>query len=140
MSRGSVGAPTSQAEVTRAWEPVVAVEAARIMVDLAAETSAQVAGAAWENDTTPFRGAEDWAALAERESQERDSRVEAESAALLASARQEAEGIVRSVALLEGELAEVHQAREMAEENSQGLSNAAVDVEWWREESEREFQ
>jgi hypothetical protein len=60
------------------------------------------------------------------------SKVEAESTATLASTCEEAEGLVQRIALLEGELAEARQAREMAKENSQGSSDAAVDVErWW---------
>jgi hypothetical protein len=82
----------------------------------------------------------DWAALAERKALERVSRVEVENAVALASTCKDAEGLLRKIALLEGELAEVHPAREMAEENSCGLSGAAVDAEWRREESEREHQ
>jgi hypothetical protein len=71
----------------------------------------------------------DWAALAERKALERVSRVEVENAVALASTCKDAEGLLRKIALLEGELAEVHPAREMAEENSCGLSGAAVDAE-----------
>jgi hypothetical protein len=66
------------------------------------------------------------------------SKVEAESTATLASTCEEAEGLVQRIALLEGELAEARQAREMAKENSQGSSDAAVDVERWWEEFDRE--
>jgi hypothetical protein len=69
--------------------------------------------------------------------------VEVESTVTLASDREEVEGLVRRIALLEGALAEVHQAQEMAEENSCGLSDAAADAERRprrREESEKELQ
>jgi hypothetical protein len=55
--------------------------------------------------------------------------MEAEGASALASACGEAEDLARRVAFLEGKLAEVHQAREVVEENSWGLSNAATNVE-----------
>jgi hypothetical protein len=57
-----------------------------------------------------------------------------------ASAHEEAEGLVQRISLLKGELAEVHQAGEMAEENSWVSSNASVDAERQQEESERECQ
>jgi hypothetical protein len=50
-----------------------------------------------------------------------------ESATMLTFAHEEAEGLARRIALLKGELAEAHRAREMAEENSRGLSNATAD-------------
>jgi hypothetical protein len=55
----------------------------------------------------------------------------------LASAREDAEGLVRKIALLEGELAEACRDREVAEENSCVLSNIATDAKQWREESKR---
>jgi hypothetical protein len=55
----------------------------------------------------------------------------------LASAREDAEGLVQKIALLEGELAEARRDREVAEENSCGLSNTATDAKQWREESKR---
>jgi hypothetical protein len=69
---------------------------------------------------------EDWATLAEREAQERVSRVETENAVVLASACEDAEGLVRKVALLEGELAEARRAWEVAEEKFHDLSDAAA--------------
>jgi hypothetical protein len=77
---------------------------------LAAETSAQGATTTWDSAIVHIRGVEDWAALAEREAQERVSRVETENVVVLASAREDAEGLVRKVALLEGELAEARRA------------------------------
>jgi hypothetical protein len=65
------------------------------------------------------------------------SRVEAESAVVLASAREEIESIVWKIALLEGESAEVCQAHEVTEEAAHGLSNVATDAERWWEESKR---
>jgi hypothetical protein len=58
-------------------------------------------------------------------------RVEAESTAALASAHEEAEGLVRKITLLEGELAEVRRDREVVEVNSHGLFDAAANAEWW---------
>jgi hypothetical protein len=52
---------------------------------------------------------------------------EVENAMMLASAREDAEGLTRKVALLEGELVEVRQAQEVAEEKFHSLSNALVD-------------
>jgi hypothetical protein len=60
-------------------------------------------------------GVEDWTALAEREALETMSRVEVENAMMLASAHEDAEGLVRKIVLLEGELAAEHQAREVSE-------------------------
>jgi chromosome segregation ATPase len=68
------------------------------------------------------------------------SRVEAEGAVALASARQEAKGLAQRIALLEGELAEAQWARETAKENFWGLSDAVANAERRREELEREFQ
>jgi hypothetical protein len=64
--------------------------------------------------------------------------VEAESTTALASAHREVEDFAWRIALLEGELAEVCQARKVTEENSRGLFDAAADAERWREEFERE--
>jgi hypothetical protein len=65
------------------------------------------------------------------------SRVEEESTAVLSSTREETESFVQKVSLLEGELEEVHRAREVAEETTHGLSNTVADAERWQEESER---
>jgi hypothetical protein len=62
-------------------------------------------------------------------------RVVVESVVALASACEDAEGLVQEIILLEGELMKACQAREVAKENSHGLSDAAVDAEWWQEES-----
>jgi hypothetical protein len=61
--------------------------------------------------------AEAQANLAEKEAQERVSKVEAESVASLASCCGEADGFARRVALLEGELTVGRQARDKAVEN-----------------------
>jgi hypothetical protein len=66
--------------------------------------------------------------------------VEVKSIMALASACKKAKGLVWRIALLEGELAEAHQDREMAEENSWGLSDAVADAKQQREESEKESQ
>jgi predicted trehalose synthase len=68
---------------------------------------------------------------------ERVTRVELESATVMASAHEEAEGFARRIALLKDELPEARQAWVMAKKNSQRLSNAAADVERWWEEFER---
>jgi hypothetical protein len=50
-----------------------------------------------------------------------------EDAAVLASAREDAEGLVWRVTLLKGELVEVPQAREVAEEKFYRLTDMSVD-------------
>jgi chromosome segregation ATPase len=75
--------------------------------------------------------------LTEREAWERVSRMEDESTATLASAREEIESLVQKVALLECELAEVHRDCESTKETTCGLSDEAADVERRWEESER---
>jgi uncharacterized protein with gpF-like domain len=122
-------------EVTQAWEVAAVVEVTRVVMELATGTSAQEAAVARDSATIHIKDVEDWATLAEREARERVSRVEAENAAVLPSAREDAEGLVRKITHLEGELAEVSQAREVAEENSCGLSDVAVDAKHWWEVS-----
>jgi hypothetical protein len=92
------------------WEETAAMEAARVTAVLAAETSAQEATVAWDSATFCIKGAEDRAALVEREARERVSRVEAENTVPLASAHEDVEGRARKVTLLEGELLEARQA------------------------------
>jgi hypothetical protein len=125
-------------EVTRAWEAAAIAEAARTTVVLAAETFAQEAAMARGSAMILVKDAEDQAALVEREAQERVSWVEVESIVMLASTHEEAEGFVRKIVLLKGELVEVHRAREVAEENSRSLSDVAADAERRHEDSERE--
>jgi hypothetical protein len=115
--------------VTWVWEAATAAEAAHVTVALTAETSAQHATAARDSATILVKDVVDRATLAKRKALERVSRVEVENAVALASARKDAEGLVRKITRLEGEVAEVHPAREMAEENSCGLSSAVVDAE-----------
>jgi hypothetical protein len=57
----------------------------------------------------------------EREAQERVLRVKVESVVVLASSREEIDSLVRKIALLEAELAEVRQDHELAEETARGL-------------------
>jgi hypothetical protein len=64
----------------------------------------------WDGTVVRIKDAEDQVAQVEREAQERVSRMEEENAAALASTREDKEGHVQKVALLEGELAEAHQA------------------------------
>jgi hypothetical protein len=80
-------------------------------------TSAQEATVAEERATVLIQEAEARPTLAEREAQERVSKVEVESATMLASARGEVKGFTRRVALLEGELADVLQARDTTKAN-----------------------
>jgi hypothetical protein len=79
-----LGAPPL-AEVTRLWEVATVVEATCIAAMLAIETSA-------------------WEASAVREALERMSRAEVAYAVALASAHEEAEGLIWKIVLLEGEL------------------------------------
>jgi hypothetical protein len=67
-------------------------------------------------DSAPLRGkdAEDRAALVECDAMERVSRAELENAMVLASACEDAKGLVRRVAILEDEHAAEHRAREMS--------------------------
>jgi hypothetical protein len=78
--------------------------------------------------------------VAETEAQDRVLRLEAESTTTLASTREEVEGLVQRIALHKGELAEAHQAWEMAKEDSRGLSDAAADAKWGQEKFEGEFR
>jgi hypothetical protein len=64
--------------------------------------------------------------------------VEGESTAVLAFTREETESLVRKVDLLEGELVEVRQTHEVAEETTRGLSPVVPNAERWRERSLRE--
>jgi hypothetical protein len=50
-----------------------------------------------------------------------------ESVVVLASVREDAEGLVRKVALLEGELAEARQAQEVAEDKVRNMSSSSVE-------------
>jgi hypothetical protein len=102
-------------------------------------TSAQEAAATRDSASIRIEDAEDRAALVKMEARERVSRVEVENAMALASACEDVEGLVRKIALLVGEHAEVHRAQEVAEEKSRGLSDAAADAERQWEVSEMEL-
>jgi hypothetical protein len=84
--------------------------------------------------------AEDRATLAEIEAQERVSSMEVESTVALASTHEETDSLVRIIALVEGELAEVHRAGEVAEETTRGLFDAPVEAKRCLEEPERGHQ
>jgi hypothetical protein len=58
-----------------------------------------------------------------------------QSAALLASAHREANGVVHTVTLLKDKLAVV--TWDMAETKLLGLADKVVDADWWWEEAER---
>jgi hypothetical protein len=64
----------------------------------------------WDSDALLVKDVEDRATLAERETQEKVSRVEAENVVALPLAHEDAEGLARKIALLEVELAEEHRA------------------------------
>jgi hypothetical protein len=82
-----------------------------------------------DSATLHVKDVEDRATLAEREAWERVSTMEMENTTTLASAREDAEDLVWVIALLEGELVEARWAREVGEEKSHGLSDAAADAE-----------
>jgi hypothetical protein len=130
--------PMPQEEVTRAWEVVVAAEAAHVTVVRAAEGFAQEPAMARESAMALVWEVEARATLVEREAWERVSRVEVESDVVLASAHGEVEDLARRISLLEGELAKACQAWDITKENSRGLSNMVADVVWQLEESKRE--
>jgi phage host-nuclease inhibitor protein Gam len=60
-------------------------------------------------------GAKDRTALEEREALERMLRTKVENAAVLASAHEDAKGLIWKITLLEGELVAGHQAWELSE-------------------------
>jgi hypothetical protein len=61
-----------------------------------------------------------------------------ENVTMLASAQEDAEGLVRKVAVLKGELAKVHRAREVPKEKFHSLSNVSTDGARWLVVSEME--
>jgi aminopeptidase N len=91
-----------------------------------------------ERTTVLVREAEARAALAEREARVRVSRMEMKSVVALTSARGKAEGFARRIALVQGELANALQARDIAEVNSWSLSGVAADTDRWWKEAKRE--
>jgi hypothetical protein len=95
------------------------VKAARIVIVPVVEASTKEVTATWESTAALVRDAENWASMVEREARERVSIVEAESAIVLASAFEEAEGLAHRIVLLEGE---------RTEENFQCLSDATADA------------
>jgi hypothetical protein len=108
------------------------------MVVHVAHTSAPDAAVAWDGAMNLIKDVEDWAALAKREARKSASRVKVTSTAALDSAHEEAEGLVRKMAHLEGELTEARRAQEVAEENSHAMSIVVADAEQQWEVSERE--
>jgi hypothetical protein len=91
-----------QAVGTEAWEAAATMEAARVTVVLDANNFTQEGAAARDSATILVKDAEDWATLAEREARERVSRVEAESATVLASAHEEALSCALPMSVLHG--------------------------------------
>jgi hypothetical protein len=114
------------------------MEVARVTAVLVAETPTQKATSAWDSATIRVKDVKYQTTLVEREAWERVSRVEAENIMVWVSAHEDVEGLVQKITLLEGELAEACRAREVAEENSRGLSDAAGSVEHQWEVSKRE--
>jgi hypothetical protein len=125
-------------EVARAQEATAAVEATRVMMVLAIESSTQEAAMVWDSAALHVKDVEDQSTLAERETHERVLRVEAENIVALASTCEDAKGLVQKIAQLEGELAEERRAQEVAEENSHGLYDKVVNAERGWKVSERE--
>jgi hypothetical protein len=81
---------------------------------LTVEASTREAIAAWDSIALRVKDVEDQDALVEREALERVSRAEAENATALASAREDAEGLARRIALLEDELAVERRGQEVS--------------------------
>jgi hypothetical protein len=102
--------PALLAKVAWAWEAATTMVVTRVTVVLAVETSAKEVVAALDVTTLRVKDAEDLVILAEREAWERVSTVEVENVMALAFSREDAEGLVRKIALLEGELAEERRA------------------------------
>jgi hypothetical protein len=96
---------TLQVEMTGAWEAATNMEAARAVAVLAVEISSREAVVTGDSTAILIKDVDDWSTLAERV-----SRGEEESSATLASAREEAKGLLQKITLLKGELAEVLQA------------------------------
>jgi hypothetical protein len=132
--------PRQQEVVIRVWEATATVEATRTAVVHVAAASAEEAAVVQERAMDLVREKEARAALVETEAREEVLRMEAESATTLASTHGEAEGFTRRISLLEGELMNALQARDMTEVNSRGLSSVVAGVDWWQEEVERECQ
>jgi hypothetical protein len=65
---------------------------------------------------------------------------EVEDAMVLASVLEDADGLVRKVTILEGELVEAHQAREMAEEKFHILSDTSANGARWLVVSKMDHQ
>jgi hypothetical protein len=65
---------------------------------------------------------------------------EVENDEVLEFIQEDAEGLVRKVAVLEVELVEAHRAREVAEEKFHSLSDASADGARWLVVSEMEHQ
>jgi hypothetical protein len=100
--------PTLLVEVAQERETIVTVEATSVAAMLAAETSAREAAMAQDSAALQVKDVEAWASLAEREALERVSRVEGNNVMVLASSREDAEGFVRKIPILEGELTAEH--------------------------------
>jgi hypothetical protein len=133
----NVDVSTLWVEVTRAREAAATAKATHGAVVLAMETSAQEVATTRDSIPAWDKDAEDQSTLTERGDWERVSTVEAKSTTMLASAHKENESLVQKIALLEGELAKVRQARKVAEETVRGLSDVAADAERRQEEFER---
>jgi hypothetical protein len=85
---------------------IAIAEVARAAAVLATKASIREAIAAHDGATLHIREMEDRVTVAEWEASERESRVEAEHSAALASAHADTEGLAQRITLLEGELAE----------------------------------
>jgi hypothetical protein len=97
-----------------------AAEAAHVTTILTVETSAQEATAAWDSVALCVKDVENRATLEEREALERVSRAKVENAMALASTREDVEGFVQKITLLEDDLVAERQAREVSKRERRG--------------------
>jgi translation initiation factor 2B subunit (eIF-2B alpha/beta/delta family) len=95
-----------QEEVIRAQGSIITTEATCAKAIRVVLASVQEAAMAREGVKASIKEAKDQATLAERETQEKVLKTEAESAASLTPIHEEANEFARKVALLEGELAD----------------------------------
>jgi hypothetical protein len=101
-------------EVTRVQLAAATTEVTSVVVVLAAETSAKEVVVLRDINALCVEDAEGRAALAEKEELKRVSRVDVETAAMLASTHEDAAAFTQKIALLEGEIAS--ERREQFEE------------------------
>jgi hypothetical protein len=111
-----------------------AAEAAHVTTILTAETSTQEATAAWDNIALCVKDVENRATLEEREALERVSRAKVENAMALASTREDVEGFVQKITLLEDDLVAERQAREVSKREHRGQFEEHTLLQTWGSE------